>query len=72
MQHYMNTIVGSLTIMMASGLIVDFEVTEVDNEVYVRVWSSDHGRARQHLQKQIAAILPPRIEEHHVTVVNDA
>ena len=67
---YMNTIVGSLTIMMASGLIVDFEVTEVDNEVYVRVWSSD-GRARQHLQKQIAAILPPRVEEHHVTVMNE-
>jgi hypothetical protein len=67
---YMNTTVGALTIMMASGLIVDFEVTEVDNEVYVRVWSSNDGRARQHLQKQMAAILPPRVEEHHVTVVN--
>ena len=67
---YMNTTVGALTIMMASGLIVEFEVTRVDNEVYVRVWSSDDGRARQHLQKQIAAILPERVEEHHVTVVN--
>ena len=43
----------------------------MDNEVHVRVWSSDDGRARQHLQKQIAAILPPRVEEHHVTVVNE-
>ncbi len=65
---YMKTIVGALTIMMASGTIVDFDVTEVDDVVYVRVWSPDDGRAR-HLQKHVAAVLPSRIEERHVTVM---
>jgi hypothetical protein len=67
---YMKTIVGALTIMMASGIIVDFDVTEVDNEVYVRVWSPEDGRARPHLQKHVAAVLPTRIEERHVSVVS--
>jgi hypothetical protein len=67
---YMKTIVGALSIMMASGTIVDFDVTEVDDVVYVRVWSPDDGRARPHLQKHVAALLPPRIEEHHVSVVS--
>ena len=66
----MKTIVGALSIMMASGTILDFDVTEVDDVVYVRVWSPEDGRARPHLQKQVAAILPPRIEEHHVSVVS--
>jgi len=64
-----HTIVGTLTIMMASGAIVDFDVTENDDEVYVRVWSPDDGRARHQLQKHVAAILPTGIEERHVTVV---
>src|SRR5262245_24603821 len=67
-----HTIVGALTIMMASGAIVDFDVTENDDEVYVRVWPPDDGRARRQLQKHVAAILPAGIEERHVTVASGA
>ena len=69
---YMKTIVGALTIMMASGIIVDFDVTEVDNEVYVRVWSPEDGRLRPHLQKHVAAVLLSRVEERHIIVVRGA
>jgi hypothetical protein len=55
--------------MMASGTIVDFDVTEVDDVVYVRVWSPEDGRARPHLQKHVAAILPPGVDERHITVM---
>ena len=65
----MKMIVGALTIMMASGTIADFDITEVDNEVYIRVWSPDDSRARDLLQKHVAAILPRPIEERHVIVV---
>jgi hypothetical protein len=65
---YTRTIVGALSIMMASGLIADFDVVETGREVYVRVWSID-GRDPLHLQKHVAAILPPHIHERHVTVV---
>jgi hypothetical protein len=30
---------GALAIMMASGMILDFEFVESDNETYIRVWS---------------------------------
>jgi hypothetical protein len=66
---YMKTIVGALSIMMASGTIADFDVTEVDDVVYVRVWSPEDGRARPHLQKHVAAILPPGVDERHITVM---
>jgi hypothetical protein len=65
----MKTIVGALSIMMASGTIADFDVTEVDDVVYVRVWSPEDGRARPHLQKHVAAILPPGVDERHITVM---
>jgi hypothetical protein len=65
---YTRTIVGALSIMMASGLIADFDVVEAGREVYVRVWSIAGDDPLQ-LQKHVAAILPPHIHERHVTVV---
>jgi hypothetical protein len=53
------SIVGVLSIMMASGTIADFDVFELDSEVHIRVWSAG-GRDDNHLHKQVAAILPPR------------
>jgi len=55
--------------MMASGAIADFDVFESDSEVYVRVWSTD-GRGGNRLQKHVAAMLPPYVDERHITVVN--
>ena len=64
----MKAIIGALSIMMASGAIADFDVTEADNEVYVQVWSPDDGRPRNQLHRQVALMLGPRIDEHRITV----
>jgi hypothetical protein len=63
------SIIGALSIMMASGTIADFDVFESDSEVYVRVWSTG-GHYDNHLHKHVAAMLPPNVDERHVTVVN--
>ena len=65
----MKAIVGALSILMASGVIADFDVTEADDEVYVQVWSPDDGRPRSHVHGQVALMLGPRIDEHRITVV---
>ena len=67
----MKSIVGALSIMMASGTIADFDVFEMDSEVYVRVWSTG-GEGDNHLHKHVVAILPPNVHEHHVTVVGSS
>jgi hypothetical protein len=65
---YLRTIAGTLAIMMASWMIVDFELIESGNETYVRVWSpADQDGAD--LRKQVAAMLPRDIHERHVIVV---
>ena len=68
----MRAIVGALSIMMASGVIADFDVTEVDNEVHVQVWSPDDGRPRNRVHQQVALMLGPRIDERRITVVTQA
>ena len=65
----MRSIVGALSIMAAAGTIADFDVVEADSVVYVRVWSAD-DRDGSHLQREVAALLLPHADEHHVTVVS--
>ena len=65
----MRAIAGALSIMVASGLIADFDVAEVDNEVHVQVWSPDDSRSRNRLHQQVALMLGPRIDERRITVV---
>jgi hypothetical protein len=65
----MKAIVGALSILMASGAIDDFDVTEVDSEVYVQVWSPDDNRPRTQLHRQVALMLGPRIDEDRITVM---
>ena len=60
----MKSIVGALSIMMASVMIEDFDVFELDSEVYVRVWSTG-GQGDNHLRKHVVAILPPNVHGHH-------
>jgi hypothetical protein len=64
----MKSIIGALSIMMASGVIADFDVLESESEVLVRVWSTDR-RDVKHLRKHVAAILPLHVDEEHVTVI---
>jgi hypothetical protein len=52
---YLKAIAGALAIMAASGMIVDFDLTEKGREIHVRVWSGDHTDAD--LRKDVAVLL---------------
>jgi hypothetical protein len=66
---YLKTVAGALAIMMASGMIADFDVSETDdNEIIVRVWSAD-DQTDTHLRLQVAALLSRHVSAGHVSVV---
>ena len=66
---YVKSLFGALAIMMASGMILDFEFVESDNETYIRVWSPA-DRDSTHLRKHVGTILSNYIDERHVLVVS--
>jgi hypothetical protein len=68
---YVKSLVGALAIMMASGMILDFEFVESDNETYIRVWSPA-GRDSTHLRKHVGTILSNHVDERHVLVVSSS
>jgi len=59
---------GALAIMMGAGAIADFQVIETGSEILVRVWPQQPGDDAR-LRKQVAAILPAELDEHHVVVI---
>lgn len=62
---------GALAIMMASGMIADFDVSESGDSMIVRVWSAgdeDDASLRGH----VAALLSPHIGGGRVIVVPSA
>lgn len=65
---YVNAAAGALAIMMASGMIADFEVVQRDDSILVRVWSAD-DQPDVHLRRQVAALLPRHVDEGRVVVV---
>jgi hypothetical protein len=66
-----NNLAGALTIMMAANAIEDFEVTERDNGVHVRVWSStDNSRIRAQLRGHVTALLSDHANGRALTVVD--
>jgi hypothetical protein len=66
--HKFSATSGALAIMMGSGAIADFEVVEMGNEIFVRVWPQ-YPEDDDRLRKQVAALLPHEISERHVLVV---
>ena len=61
------TITGALTIMVRSGTILDFELVELGNQVFVRIWSS--GELEEYrLRGQVAALLPTYVDERHIWI----
>lgn len=68
--NYLKAAAGALAIMMASGMIADFEVLEWNNEVYVTVWPAD-DEPDSRLRGQVAALLPDAIDETRVFVMRD-
>ena len=66
---YLKTVAGALAIMMASGMIADFDVSETeDNEILVRVWSTD-DQPETHLRMHVAALLSRHVDQARVSVV---
>jgi hypothetical protein len=69
--NYFKATAGALAIMMAAGMIADFDVSARDDDIYVTVWSvgdGPDGRLRSH----VAALLPPTVSENHVIVLRAA
>jgi hypothetical protein len=66
---YLKTVAGALAIMMASGMIADFDVAEADNnEIVVWVWSID-DQPDAHMRAQVQALLSHRVSGAHVSVL---
>ena len=68
--NYFKAAAGALAIMMASGMIADFDVSERDNDLYITVWSFD-DQPDGKLRKHVAAMLPGTIDEARILVVRD-
>lgn len=63
----MKAMLGALAIMMASGMIADFDVSESGDSMIVRVWSAGDDDAS--LRGHVAALLSPHIGGGRVIVV---
>ena len=68
--NYFKAAAGALAIMMASGMIVDFDVSERDNDLHITVWSVD-DQSDGRLRKHVAAMLPGTIDEARISVLRD-
>jgi hypothetical protein len=65
---YLKAVAGALAIMMASGMIADYDVSVSDDRIDVRVWApEDQSDAR--LRKHVAALLGWHVDETHVIVM---
>lgn len=68
---YLKAVAGALAIMMASGMIADFDLSVVDDRIDVRIWApEDQNDAR--LRKQVAALLSSHTHDARVIVVTAA
>ena len=68
--NYLKATAGALAIMMASGMIADFDVLEWNNDIYVTVWSMD-DQPDVKLKKHVVALLPDAVDESRVFVNRD-
>jgi len=66
---YLKAIAGALAIMAASGMIVDYDLTERDREIHVRVWSADQTDAD--LRKDVAVLLTRYVVDDKKIVVTE-
>lgn len=68
--NYFKAAVGALAIMMASGMIADFDVSERGDDIFVTVWTVD-DQPDGNLRKHVAALLPNTIDEARISVLRD-
>jgi hypothetical protein len=68
---YLKTVAGALAIMMASGMIADYDVSVADNRIDVRIWAPDDENDAK-LRSHVAALLSPHVDAPRVVVVEVA
>jgi hypothetical protein len=68
---YFRAVAGALAIMMASGMIADFDVSVADDQIDVRVWAPEDQNDVK-LRKQVAALLSRHVDETHVIVIGSS
>lgn len=68
---YLKAVAGALAIMMASGMIADFDVSVVEDRVQVRIWAPNEENDVR-LRNQVTALLSAHIEAPRVIVVDVA
>jgi hypothetical protein len=68
---YLKAVAGALAIMMASGMIADYDVSVADDRVQVRIWAPDEDDDAR-LRNQVAALLAPHVEAPRIVVVDVA
>lgn len=68
---YFRAVAGALAIMMASGMIADYDVSINDDRVDVRIWvPEDKNDAK--LRRQVTALLSSHTHDARVSVVGEA
>jgi hypothetical protein len=67
---YLKAIAGALAIMAASGMIADFDLTEKDREIHVRVWAAD-AQTDADLRKDVAVLLTRYVADDKRIVVTE-
>lgn len=68
---YLKAVAGALAIMMASGMIADYDVSVADDRIDVRIWAPEDQNDAW-LRKQVAALLSSHTHDARVIVVTAA
>jgi hypothetical protein len=68
---YLKAVAGALAIMMASGMIADYDVSVADDRIDVRIWAPDDENDTK-LRNHVTALLSPHVDAPRVIVVKVA
>lgn len=65
---YLKAVAGALAIMMASGMIADYDLAVTEDRIDVRIWApEDENDAK--LRNQVAALLSSHTHAAHIVIV---
>jgi len=68
---YLKAVAGALAIMMASGMIADYDVSVADDRIDVRIWAPEEENDVR-LRNHVAALLSSHVDAPRVIVVKVA
>jgi hypothetical protein len=68
---YLKAVAGALAIMMASGMIADYDVSVADDRIDVRIWAPDDENDTR-LRDHVTALLSSHVDAQRVVIVQVA